>query len=411
MKASESIVKKTLKYCPDTTYSYPLVIKSGEGCYIEDVDGKKYLDFNSNVCSCPLGYNHPEISKIIEKFVNNGAHKVAGQDFFTEEQADLAEKLISIMPKSLSKVFFINTGAEAVENAIKLAYRKRSLSLKISPNDLFGVSTYGAFHGRTLGALTFNYSKPVHKKGYPELNVKRIHFCTQDDDENMDEIKAVFAEGTDDIAFVITELVQGEGGYKIASKKFVATLRKETERYRVPLIIDEVQSGLGRTGKWWAFENYGVVPDIVSAAKALQVGATIFKEELDPKERGAISSTWGGGSKIDMAVGLKTIEIIERDKLLENAKKVGKHILDRVKEWEKDYPEIIAKTDGLGLMIRVEFNTKDNRDFVEQKAFEEGLLLLGCGEKTIRIAPPLVLTNDQADAGLDIFEKLIRKLM
>jgi 4-aminobutyrate aminotransferase len=411
MKNSEKIVKKTLKYCPDTTFAYPLVIKSGKGCWIEDVDGKKYLDFNSNVCSCPIGYGNREIIEVIREFTKISANKVAGQDFFTEEQANLAEKLISIVPKRLNKVFFVNSGAEAVENAIKLAYRNKSISYKISPDDLYGVSCYGAFHGRTLGALTFTYSKPVQKKGYPELKVKRIKFCTSDEDENIDEIKNLLDREADEIAFVITEIVQGEGGYNIASKKFIQNLRKETERYKIPLIIDEVQSGLGRTGKWWAFEHYDIEPDIMSVGKALQVGATVFNEKYDPKERSAISSTWGGGDRIDMAIGLKIIEIIEREKLLKNAEKVGNYILDRIKELEKEYPQIITGTRGLGLMIAVDFNTKENRDFVEKKAFEDGLLLLGCGEKTIRIAPPLIITEEEVDKGLEIFEAQIRKLI
>jgi 4-aminobutyrate aminotransferase len=251
----------------------------------------------------------------------------------------------------------------------------------------------------------------VQKKGYPELKVKRIKFCTSDEDENIDEIKSLLDREADEIAFVITEIVQGEGGYNIASKKFIQNLRKETERYKIPLIIDEVQSGLGRTGKWWAFEHYDIEPDIMSVGKALQVGATVFNEKYDPKERSAISSTWGGGDRIDMAIGLKIIEIIEREKLLKNAEKVGNYILDRIKDLEKEYPQIITGTRGLGLMIAVDFNTKENRDFVEQKAFEDGLLLLGCGEKTIRIAPPLIITEEEVDKGLEIFEAQIRKLI
>ncbi len=410
MGKSEQIAKKTLKYCTDTTYVYPLVIKSGRGCYIEDVDGKMYIDFNSNVCSCPVGYSHPEILEVIKIFSKIGANKVGGQDFFTEEQANLAEKLISLTPASLNKAFFINTGAEAVENAIKLAYRKMSVKRKISPNDMYGVSCYDAFHGRTLGALTFTHSMPIQKKGYPELKVKRINFCTSDEDENIDEIMDVLSKNTEEIAFVLTEIVQGEGGYNIASKNFIKNLRRETEIFRIPLIVDEVQSGIGRTGKWWAFEHYGIEPDIMAVAKSLQVGATVFKEEFDPKEKGALSSTWGGGSRIDLAVGLKTIEIIEKEGLLSNAEKMGKYMLKRFAELKENYSHVISDVRGLGLMIAVEFNNVEGRDFVERKAFDDGLLLLGCGKKTIRIAPPLIITKEEADKGLDIFEQQIKKL-
>src|SRR5581483_10672030 len=184
-----------------------------------------------------------------------------------------------------------------------------------------GVSCTGAFHGRTLGALSFTYSKPVQKAGFPELAVLRIKFCTSDGDSEIDAVEKMLAEN--DAAFVITEIVQGEGGYNIASQQFVQNLRKATEKRGVPLILDEVQSGMGRTGKWWAFEHYGVVPDIMSAAKALQVGATAYRGDYDPGQQGILSSTWGGGSRIDLAVGATVIEVIKRDRLLANALVMG----------------------------------------------------------------------------------------
>lgn len=393
------VVRKTKKFCIDTTFAYPLVVKTGSGCYIEDVDGNRYLDFNSNVCSCAVGYGHPEIMKVLKEYSKIGAHKIAGQDFFSEEQVELAQKLVKITPKSLSKVFLINTGAEAVENAIKFAYRK------LGP--LTGVSCRGAFHGRTIGGLTFTFSKPVQKKNYPQLKHKRIEFCTADSDLHVNDVEAAVKKGK--TAFVITEIVQGEGGYRIASKKFIKNIRRVTKENGVPMICDEVQSGLGRTGRWWAFEHYGMIPDIITSAKGLQVGATISSEKYAPTERGAVSSTWGGGHRIDMAVGLKTIEIIEREKLMENATVVGKYILKRLKEMQSSYPDRIIDVDGLGLMLRIDFDEKGNKDKVEQKAFENGLLLLGCGKKSIRIVPPLTIKKDDVDIGLDILNDVIKK--
>jgi 4-aminobutyrate aminotransferase len=399
---AQMIVEKTKKYCLETTFAYPLVIKSGKGCWIEDVDGKKYLDFNANVCTNPLGYSHPAIIKVLEKYSTIGAYKIAGQDFYTEEQAQLAEKLIKISPPNLEKVFLVNSGAEAVENAIKLCYRKRGPK--------FGVSCYGAFHGRTLGALTFTFSKEVHKRNFPELPVRRIKFCTSDDDPAIDDIEKIVSENPDNIAHVIVEVVQGEGGYNIASKRFIQTLRRITELYEIPLIIDEVQSGLGRTGKWWAFEHYGIRPNIITAGKALQVGATIFEPELDPKEKGALSSTWGGGHRIDMAVGLKIIETIEKERLMDNVKKVGKYFLKRLRELEEKYPNTITYTDGLGLMLVAEIDTVEKRDKIVQAAFKNGLLLLGCGEKRIRFSPPLIITEKEIDYGLEILEKVVKEV-
>lgn len=410
MSRSAEIVQRTLRYVPDTTYAYPLVIKGGKGCYLEDVEGRRYLDFTSNVASCPVGYGHPEIAEVIRRYAALGAHKVAGQDFFTEEQALLAEKLLSISPKNLGRVFFVNSGAEANENAIKLAYRKKSIGAGIEPNGLLGVSCYGAFHGRTLGALTFTYSKPIHKKGYPELAAIRIPFCTRDEDEGADQIARVLEETGERVAFVILELVQGEGGYNIASKRFIQTVRKETERRGIPLIVDEVQTGLGRTGRWWAIEHYGIEAEFITVAKGLQVGAVLFEEAYDPKERGAISSTWGGGDRIDMAVGLKTIEIIERDRLLDNAANVGGYMLRRLVELSQSFGALVQNPRGLGLMLAMDLPNAELRDRLELEAFRDGLLLLGCGERTIRLIPPLIITEEEADQGLEILERQLRKL-
>ena len=396
--SSKQIVKKTQRFCIEGTFVYPLVIKSGFGCYLEDVDGKFYLDFASNICTCNVGYNHPEIIKTIGNFVGVGAHKMAGQDFYNEEQVKLAEKLLKITPNNLKKVLFVNSGAEAVENAIKFAFRKKG--------PLAGVSCTNAFHGRTLGALTFTDSKAVQKKNYPEINHEIIKFCTRDNDPEVNGLEELI-EREWIPAFVIVECIQGEGGYNVASKKFIKNLRKTSRRYNFPLIIDEIQSGMGRTGKWWSFQHYGVKPDIMISAKALQVGAVITSKEYEPKEPGAVSSTWGGGHRIDLAVALKTIEIIEKEKLMKNATKIGNHIMRRLKDIKSNK---IVDVRGKGLMIGVEISKKKYQKIVIQRAFKKGLLLLGCGKKTIRIVPPLIINREDADRGLDIFEKVIKSL-
>jgi len=395
---AKEIVERTKKTCIETTFAYPLVIKSGFGCYLEDVDGKRYLDFNSNVCSCAIGYNHPDIIEVLSSFVGKGAHKIAGQDFYSEEQIKLAEKLLRITPKNLSKVLLVNTGAEAVENAIKFAFRKKG--------PLAGVSFSHAFHGRTLGALTFTDSKAVQKKNYPEINHELIKFCTNDNDPEINELEDLITREWIP-AFVIVECIQGEGGYNIASKKFINILRKNSKKYNFPLIIDEVQTGLGRTGKWWSFEHYGIKPDIMTTAKALQVGAVVSSKEYDPKEPGAVSSTWGGGHRIDMTVGLKTIEIIEHENLLDNAKKIGNYMLKRLEEMKNKH-KMITDVRGLGLMIAVEFSEEKYKEIIPNNAFKKGLLLLGCGKKAVRITPPLIITKEEADKGLEIFEGVLK---
>jgi 4-aminobutyrate aminotransferase len=397
-KKSLSIVKKINKLAYNSTFVYPLVIKKGQGCYLESIDGDQYLDFTSNIASCPLGYNHPELKEIIKKYGDVGAHKIAGQDFYCEEHCQLAEKLLSISYPS-SKVFFINSGAEAVENAIKLAYRRNG--------PLPGISCINAFHGRTLGALAFTFSKDVQKINFPELPVKRIKFCISNNDPEVDKIKNIVSEYK--VSFIILELVQGEGGVNVASKKFVNNLHKTSIQYDIPLIIDEIQTGLGRTGRWWTYQHYGITPSILTIAKALQVGAVVFDKKFEPSKPGVLSSTWGGGSRIDMAIGIKTIDIIYKEKILEKVNKSGNFLKKRLNEL-KNSSELIMDVRGLGLMLGVEFHKKVIRNKIINRLFTNKLLVLPSGVKTIRILPPLVITDEEITKGLDIFEKVLKEI-
>ncbi len=396
-KKSLSIINKLNNLVYNSTFVYPLVIKSGKGCYIEDVDGERYLDFTSNIASCPLGYSHPELNEIIKRYVGIGAHKIAGQDFYCEEHSQLAEKLLSIS-NSNSKVFFINSGAEAVENAIKIAYRRNG--------PLPGISCINAFHGRTLGALAFTFSKEVQKTNFPEFPTKRIKFCITNNDPEVDTIQKIVNENK--ISFIITELVQGEGGVNVASKKFINNLNKASRKYDIPFIIDEVQTGLGRTGKWWTYQHYNIKPNIVTIAKALQVGAVIFDKKMEPHKPGVLSSTWGGGSRIDMAIGMKTIDIISKEKLLERVNKSGDFLKKNLMEL-KNRHNIIMDVRGLGLMLGVEFLKKEIRDKIIYKLFKNKLLVIPSGVKTIRILPPLIITENEISKGVIIFEKILKE--
>lgn len=397
--AARRVIEKMKKNCYDSTFTYPLVIADGSGSFLQDVDGNTFLDFTSNIGSCPLGYSHPEIMNILVDKSRNGAHKIAGQDFYCKEHADLSEQVASIIPKGF-KMFFVNSGAEAVENAVKIAYRKMS---NTTPSMLPGMSCINAFHGRTLGALSFTFSKPVQKKGYPELPVLRIKFCTSDSDPEIDEAEKLLAKNK--VAFILSEVVQGEGGYNIASGKFIKNLRKCADRYGVPLILDEVQSGMGRTGKWWAFEHYGVRPDSMSAAKALQVGMAAYDGSLDPCEQGAMSSTWGGGSRIDMAVGAKVIEVIKKDRLLDNAMVMGAKLKNGLLELVEKGG--VTDVRGLGLMIGIEFDSKKSRDEKLSRAFKNGLLLLPAGQKAMRVIPPLTINEEELDEGLQLLNQIM----
>lgn len=384
-----------------STFEYPLAIKDGKGCFLQDVDGNWFLDFNANVASCPLGYRHPRVMEVLREYSRIGAHKIAGQDFYTEEHARLLEALRRIMPGKLKRAFLVNSGAEAVENAMKFAWRK------LGP--LEGVSCTGAFHGRTIGALSHTHSKAVHKRNYPELPHHIIRFCSSDSDQNIGMINEVIAESGKP-AFVIVEPIQGENGYIPASKKFLRALRAAADENGFPLIFDEVQCGMGRTGRWWAFENYDVLPDMVACAKALQVGAAITTDEYAPTELSAVSTTWGGGHRIDMAVALAHIEGIEREKLLSNSARMGARITKRLAEMQARYP-MITDVRGMGLMIGIEFQSKAIRDIVLQECLKRGLLLLGCGRKAARVAPPLVISGEEVDMGLDILEDVLAWLL
>ena len=397
-KKSLSIVKKIHQLAYNSTFVYPLVIKDGQGCYLEDVDGEQYLDFTSNIASCPLGYNHPELNAIIKRYGSIGAHKIAGQDFYCEEHCQLAEKLLSISTPN-SKVFFINSGAEAVENAIKLAYRRTG--------PLPGISCINAFHGRTLGALAFTFSKEIQKINFPELPVKRLKFCISDHDPQIDNIRDIASEYK--VSFIIIELVQGEGGVNVASKKFVSNLQKTSIKYGIPLIIDEVQTGLGRTGKWWTYQHYGIKPSIFTIGKALQLGAVVFDKKYEPSKPGVLSSTWGGGSRIDMAIGRKTIDIIYNEKILEKVNKSGNHLKKRLIEIKNTDTKIIDVR-GLGLMLGVEFHKKEIRNKVIKRLFKNKLLVIPSGLKTIRILPPLVITDEEISKGMVIFEKVLKEI-
>lgn len=382
----------------DSTFTYPLVIKTGRGCVIEDIDGIEFLDFTSNIGSCPLGYSHPDILEVIKEYCSSerGVHKIAGQDFYCEEHFDIASKLLSISKKN-SKVFLINSGAEAVENAIKIAYKKMG--------PLIGIACNGDFHGRTLGALSFTMSKEIQKTSFPELPVKRIKFCTSDSDPEINQLETLIKEYK--IAFILTEIIQGEGGLNVASKFFIHRIRKLADEYKIPLIFDEVQSGMGRTGKWWAYEHFGVEPNIMTVAKALQVGATVYDKDYDPPKPGILSSTWGGGSRIDMAIGTRIIEIILKNNLLTNSQKIGDMLL-------KNFVDIVGingliDARGIGLMIGLEFDTNVTRDFMVNNLFKKGLLILPAGMKSIRIMPPLIINEEEAMKGFSLINDTINE--
>ena len=374
---------------------YPLVQVSkgvkGKGCYCYDLDGNIFLDFASQIASNPLGYNHPVLSAVVKKYAGSGAPvKFAGQDFSVEEHLDLLEELTSISPNGMKTAFVINSGAEAVENATKIVMRNRKKAK-------FSVSVDGSFHGRTLGALSLHHSNPLHRKGYMLLPNKMLPF----NDSAGEVLEGVIKKyGAESVAFVIIEHLQGEGGYRIPSDKMVKGLRSTCKKHGIPYVADEVQSGIGRTGKWWAFEHYGIKPDIFSSAKALQVGAVVANKNVFPGESGAISTTWGGGQILDLALGAKIIEVMKKDKLLSNINRMGSEIKKRLSEIDR-----FLNVRGRGLMIACDLSSRRVRDDMIIECVRNGLLILGAGEKSIRVIPPYIIGNKEIDEGMVVLEK------
>ncbi|MBI2663346.1 aminotransferase class III-fold pyridoxal phosphate-dependent enzyme [Candidatus Woesearchaeota archaeon] len=390
---SQKILDKLKKLNLGNSAVYPFVHSDrGQGCYFYDIDNNLFLDFASQIASNPLGYNNQDLKKIIKKYSNIQPIKYAGQDFVVKEHKDLLEELLTITPKTLNSAFLINSGAEAVENSIKICMRKR-------PKTKFGISFKGSFHGRTLGALSLTNSKPVYNKNYLRIPHKILHF---NEGAKEELLKIIKKEDSESIGFLIIEPIQGEGGYNVASKNMLADIRKVTKQYNIPLISDEVQSGMGRTGKWWAIQNFNINPDIISAAKALQVGATIANKSFI-SEPGAISSTWGGGHILDLALGLETIKIIKRKKLLINIKNTGIYLRKRLNELD------VKNQRGIGLMQAFDLENKEIRDNLIIECLKNGLVVLGCGHNGVRLIPPYIISKTEIDQAIDILDSSIKR--
>ncbi|MEW6748899.1 MAG: aminotransferase class III-fold pyridoxal phosphate-dependent enzyme [Candidatus Micrarchaeota archaeon] len=391
------LLKKLKQKNGGWSVSYPLIFSGeGQGPYCEDIDGNVFLDMASQIASNPLGYNHPDLLEVVKRYSSRFPIKYAGQDFAQEEHVRMIEELTSISPRSFDSAFLINSGAEAVENAIKICMRKRN-------GTKFGISMMNGWHGRTLGALSLTNSNKTHKKGYMRLPMLRLPYDESAPShlERMLRSEAVAAE----IGFVIIEHVQGEGGYYPAPKKMVPELRRICADSGIPYISDEVQAGMGRTGRWWAFEHYGIKPDVFASAKALQVGAVVAPRKMFPGEPGAISSTWGGGHILDLALGVETIRIIKREKLLLKNASLGRYMLKSLQDMKW-----ISGQRGIGLMLAFDLKDARRRDNLIAECARNGLLIVGCGQSSVRLIPPYVTEKDDADRALDIIQSSLRRI-
>lgn len=409
------------------TRVYPLVVKRAIGAMVEDVDLNQFLDFTSGIAVCNTGHCHPRVVEAIKGQAEQFIH-MSGTDFYYDAQSTLAQKLGAITPGPKEKrVFFGNSGAEAIEAALKLSryHTKRPRILAF----------FGAFHGRTMGALSLTASKVVHERGfsplvpgithipyaycyrcpyhlrYPECEVACVEWIRED----------LFKRSIppEEVAAIFVEPIQGEGGYIVPPLEFHRKLYKLAKEFGILFVVDEVQTGMGRTGKMMAIEHWGVVPDIIALAKGIAsgmpLGATVSQTEVMDWVPGSHASTFGG-NPISCQAALTTIALLEEG-LVENSARVGEYIFDQLRELQKRF-DLIGDVRGKGLMIGVELikdrktRTKaaEERNRVIQACFEKGLLILGCGENTIRLVPPLIITKKEADTALTILEEVLRRV-
>jgi 4-aminobutyrate aminotransferase len=410
---------------PSYTRSYPMVAKRGRGVVVEDVDGNEFLDFSAGIAVTSTGHCHPEVVAAIQKQAGELIH-MSGTDFYYENMIELAQRLSKVAPmKGPHKFYYGNSGAEAVEAALKLAryHTKRQ----------YAIAFYGAFHGRTMGALSLTCSKAQQRRRFSPLVPGVVHvpypnLYRRPDGTNAAEYSKSCAKYIEEWVFrtevppeecaaIVVEAFQGEGGYLPAPPEFMQELRAICDRHGIMLICDEVQSGMGRTGKWWAVEHTGVEPDMITIAKGIASGMPLSvlmtRAEIMDWVPGSHASTFGG-NPVCIAAALATMNVMEREGV-ENSRKVGEYMLKRMSSWTEKLP-MVGDVRGRGLMMGVEIVTDkakktpggNERDRIVELAFERGILFLGAGPNTVRISPPLVVSEEQADIAMDVLEECIK---
>jgi 4-aminobutyrate aminotransferase len=419
-KASELISKDGKFMSSSYNRLYPAMIEKGQGCWVWDVDGNKFLDFTAGIGVCSTGHCHPEVVQAIKEQVERLIH-MSGAIFYYPVQVRLAEKFAEIIPGGMNyKVFFSNSGTEAVEGALKLAryYTRRN----------YTIAFFGSFHGRTFGALSLTGSKAIQKKGFGSMLANIIHvpfgYCYRCA-FNLEYPKCNFTcieyienevfkkiAPAEDVAAIFVEPIQGESGVVMPPSGYFQKLRELCDKYQILLVADEVQSGMGRTGKMFAIEHWQTMADIYCIGKGiasgLPLGGFVAKSSVMNWQPGAHASTFGG-NPVSCAAALTTIKLLE-ESLIENAERIGKIIIERLKELQTRY-DVIGDVRGKGLMIGIELVDSKKKPLTEKrngiirKAFEKGLLLMGAGESVIRFLPSLILTEEEVNTGLDLFEQ------
>jgi 4-aminobutyrate aminotransferase len=401
--AAELIARDARAMSPSFTRAYPFVMERGEGCWVTDVDGNRFLDFTAGIAVVTTGHSHPKVVAAIEEQARRFLH-MSGTDFYYSSEIELAERLeAKILPGTPAKVFFTNSGAEAIEGAMKLA--------RYATGRPSYVAFIGAFHGRTFGALSLTASKASQRRRFAPLLSSVFHapFPTAargvTTDETMERLEELFATVAppESVAAVFVEPIQGEGGYLVPPDDFLPRLREITLKHGILMVADEVQSGMGRTGHLLAIEHWGVEPDIVCLAKGiasgLPLGAFIARAEQMSWPPGSHGSTFGG-NPVACAAGLATLDLLDAG-LMDNAARVGAVLQDGLREIAATHKQV-TDVRGIGLMLALELKTADQAAQLVQAAFQRGLLLLTAGTRAVRICPPLVLDPEEAATGLEI---------
>ncbi|MBI4416279.1 MAG: acetyl ornithine aminotransferase family protein [Euryarchaeota archaeon] len=424
---ARKVLARDKKWLATATKTSPLVVDRASGSLVEDVDGNVYIDFTCGVSVANIGHAHPAVTEAIREQAERFTH-FAGTDFYYDVQVRLAERLAALAPGNRrKKVFFSNSGAEAIETAIKIAKWKTGKHVFLA--------FLNAFHGRTMGALSLTASKAVQRARFHPMMPGTVHVpyaycyrcpykltypsCDVYCADIIEDLYMKTVAPPEDLAAVFFEPIQGEGGYVVPPPGWVERIQRIAHDHGALLIADEVQTGMGRTGKWFAIEHTKAVPDVIAMAKALgsgiPIGATIFDASLDFGERGAHSNTFGG-NPVACAAALATLDVIERERLLERATRLGEHMHRRLEEMRGKY-EVMGDNRGRGLMRATEFVSDQGsrkpapnvRDAIVQDALKRGLILLPAGTAAIRYIPALNIPEEFLDKGLDILEAAIRR--
>lgn len=396
---------------PSYTRGYPLVVARGEGCMIQDVDGNVFLDLTAGIAVTNTGHAHPEVVQAIQEQSARFLH-MSGTDFYYEPMIELAEKLATRAPfPNGARVFFTNSGAESNEGAIKLAryYTGRSLI----------VAFLGAFHGRTYGAMSLTGSKIVQRRQFGPLlpGVTHIPYGTHESLDYLEEKLFPTVLPPTEVAAIVVEAIQGEGGYVVPEDGFLERIRRICDRYGILMVVDEVQSGMGRTGRLFAIEHWGIMPDIITLAKGiasgLPLGAILSRPELMTWPPGSHATTFGG-NPIACAAANVTLQLLENE-LLENAQKMGELLQAGLTELSHRFKQLSLPR-GKGLMVGIDILDEAGnlnpqlRDKIVDDAFYKGLLLLGCGKAAIRFCPPLVIDSEQIQVALQILSEVLKEI-